>query len=80
MLITEINANHEGRTPEALARNQLLIRELNGNIAKVRESRLLTHWRMVNLSQHDEAPGRKETWILLNRVTTDQAVMSHLQC
>lgn len=36
LLITEINANHEGRTPEALARNQLLIRELNGNIAKAR--------------------------------------------
>ena len=35
LLITEINANHEGRNPEALARNQLLIRELNGNIAKV---------------------------------------------
>jgi Early Flowering 4 domain len=26
--------NHEGRAPEALARNHLLIRELNGNIAK----------------------------------------------
>mmetsp|Transcript_15527 Transcript_15527/g.46888 ORF Transcript_15527/g.46888 Transcript_15527/m.46888 type:complete len:202 (+) Transcript_15527:482-1087(+) len=35
LLLNEINANHEDRTPEALARNDLLIRELNSNIAKV---------------------------------------------
>lgn len=34
-LINEINNNHRLRTPEALARNVVLIRELNGNIAKV---------------------------------------------
>lgn len=35
VLINEINQNHEERTPEALARNVLLIRELNKNVAKV---------------------------------------------
>ncbi|KAK9824604.1 hypothetical protein WJX72_011668 [[Myrmecia] bisecta] len=37
ILINEINANHESRLPEALARNVLLIRELNNNVAKVVE-------------------------------------------
>lgn len=35
LLLNEINSNHEDRGPEALARNDLLIRELNGNIDKV---------------------------------------------
>lgn len=35
LLITEINANHEIRTPEGLARNVHLIRELNSNVTKV---------------------------------------------
>jgi len=35
LLINEIAANHEARAPEGLARNQLLIRELNDNVAKV---------------------------------------------
>lgn len=34
-IIKEIKANHEAQTPEALARNCLLIRELNINIAAV---------------------------------------------
>ena len=35
ILINEINANHEARTPEGLARNVMLIRELNSNVSKV---------------------------------------------
>ncbi len=35
MLINEINSNHEARTPEALARNVVLIQELDSNVAKV---------------------------------------------
>lgn len=35
ILINEINTNHGLRTPEALARNVVLIRELNNNTAKV---------------------------------------------
>lgn len=35
ILITQINSNHEAATPEALARNAILIRELNKNIAEV---------------------------------------------
>lgn len=35
-IIKEIKANHESQTPEALARNCFLIRELNTNIAAVR--------------------------------------------
>ena len=34
ILINEINSNHESRTPEALARNVVLIRELNSNLLK----------------------------------------------
>lgn len=37
ILINEINTNHGLRTPEALARNVVLIRELNNNTAKVVE-------------------------------------------
>jgi Early Flowering 4 domain len=63
LLITEINANHEGRTPEALARNQLLIRELNGNIAKARMSLILPTGFSVHLHlalmQSDRVPNRK---------------------
>ena len=36
LLIAEVNANHELRTPDALARNVPLIRELNGNVSRVR--------------------------------------------
>ena len=36
ILISEINSNHEARTPESLARNLILIRELNKNVAEVR--------------------------------------------
>lgn len=36
MLIMEINSNHEARAPAGLVRNVTLIRELNGNIARVR--------------------------------------------
>ena len=35
ILINEISSNHEARTPEGLARNIVLIRELNSNVAKV---------------------------------------------
>jgi len=35
LLIGEISANHAARTPEALYRNALLIRELNGNVQRV---------------------------------------------
>ncbi len=35
-IIKEIKANHEAQTPEALARNCVLIRELNTNISAVR--------------------------------------------
>ena len=35
-LIAEIKGNHDAQTPEGLTRNCLLIKELNGNIAKVR--------------------------------------------
>lgn len=35
LLITEINTNHELQSPEALARNVLLIRELDNNVSKV---------------------------------------------
>ncbi len=35
LLISEINQNHELRTPDALQRNALLIRQLNKNIATV---------------------------------------------
>lgn len=35
LLINEITSNQEQRTPEGLARNVLLIRELNANVAKV---------------------------------------------
>ena len=35
LLIIEINRNHGLRTPEALARNVVLIRELNANVGKV---------------------------------------------
>ncbi len=38
LLISEINHNHELRTPEALLRNVTLIRELNGNMATVVEA------------------------------------------
>lgn len=35
ILIKEINSNHEARTPEGLARNVILIRELNKNVSEV---------------------------------------------
>eukprot|EP00198_Chlamydomonas_reinhardtii_P000132 XP_001689467.1 predicted protein [Chlamydomonas reinhardtii] len=38
LLISEINRNHELRTPESLLRNVTLIRELNGNMATVVEA------------------------------------------
>lgn len=38
LLISEINQNHELRTPESLLRNVTLIRELNGNMAIVVEA------------------------------------------
>ena len=38
LLISEINYNHELRTPESLLRNVTLIRELNGNMATVVEA------------------------------------------
>lgn len=36
-LINQINRNHDLRTPEALARNVVLIRQLNANVGKVVE-------------------------------------------
>jgi len=41
VLINEINSNHEARTPEALARNVVLIQELDSNVAKVWRKLLL---------------------------------------
>ncbi len=38
ILIKEINSNHEARTPEGLARNVILIRELNKNVSEVRNT------------------------------------------
>ena len=38
ILISQINTNHEVGSPEALARNAVLIRELNKNIAEVSHS------------------------------------------
>jgi hypothetical protein len=35
LLITEINHNHELRTPDALQRNTILLRQLNANISDV---------------------------------------------
>lgn len=35
MLISQINTNHKERKPEGLARNVLLIRELNSNVQTV---------------------------------------------
>ena len=35
LLINEINYNHDGRNPEGLQRNVVLIRELNDNIRQV---------------------------------------------
>ena len=35
LLISEINQNHERRTPEALQRNTLLIKQLNTNVGSV---------------------------------------------
>ena len=35
LLINEINANHAESEAEGLARNQVLIQELNSNLAKV---------------------------------------------
>ncbi|KAL4432803.1 hypothetical protein ABPG77_008129 [Micractinium sp. CCAP 211/92] len=37
-IIKEIKANHEAQTPEALARNCVLIRELNTNISAVMQA------------------------------------------
>mmetsp|Transcript_35397 Transcript_35397/g.67714 ORF Transcript_35397/g.67714 Transcript_35397/m.67714 type:complete len:113 (-) Transcript_35397:195-533(-) len=37
LLINEINANHDSRSPEGLEHNVVLIRELNSNIQKVVE-------------------------------------------
>ncbi|KAK3246569.1 DUF1313 domain-containing protein [Cymbomonas tetramitiformis] len=37
LLVNEINANHDSRSPEDLKRNVVLIRELNTNINKVVE-------------------------------------------
>jgi hypothetical protein len=42
ILIKEINSNHEARTPEGLARNVILIRELNKNVSEVKHPSLLT--------------------------------------
>ena len=47
VLIKEINANHEGCTPEGLARNVVLIRELNSNLAKVSFWRCCVVWRFI---------------------------------
>lgn len=35
LLITEINQNHELKTPEALTRNAVLIKQLNNNVSRV---------------------------------------------
>ncbi|KAI8464484.1 MAG: hypothetical protein J3K34DRAFT_355157, partial [Monoraphidium minutum] len=35
VLIAQIDANHRTRTPEALQRNVLLVRELNANVGRV---------------------------------------------
>lgn len=37
ILINQIKDNHTTRTPEALQRNVLLIKELNGNVQKIVE-------------------------------------------
>jgi hypothetical protein len=37
VLISQINDNHTTRTPEALERNVLLIRELNSNVQRITE-------------------------------------------
>lgn len=35
LLIAEINQNHELKTPEALQRNTVLIKQLNNNVSRV---------------------------------------------
>jgi hypothetical protein len=37
VLINQINQNHTTRTPEALQRNVMLIRELNSNVKRITE-------------------------------------------
>lgn len=37
VLINQINENHTTRTPEALQRNVMLIRELNSNVQRITE-------------------------------------------
>lgn len=54
LLITEINNNHEIRTPDGLARNVYLIRELNSNVSKVVE---LYKELSTSLEQHHNQNG-----------------------
>ena len=44
ILINEISSNHQARTPEGLARNVVLIRELNNNVIKVCPKGLPCSW------------------------------------
>ncbi|KAK9868222.1 hypothetical protein WJX84_006111 [Apatococcus fuscideae] len=60
ILITEINANHEAQTSEGLARNVILIRELNNNIRKVVE-----HYK--ELSASFQELGSDEDMLLLEQ-------------
>lgn len=60
VLLSEINHNHEERTPESLARNVFLIRELNKNVSKVVEiyKDIATEFdQFVDEQMHQEGPG-----------------------
>ncbi|KAK9833163.1 hypothetical protein WJX74_008884 [Apatococcus lobatus] len=51
ILINEINANHEAQNPQGLARNVILIRELNSNISKV-----VDHYKDLSASFQEFSP------------------------
>ena len=71
-IIKEIKVNHEAQTPEALARNCLLIRELNTNMAAVRParrcalSRPLCHARCLSFARF--LPEASDPQLLLRSV------------
>ena len=52
LLINEINHNHDGRSPIGLQRNVVLIRELNNNIAKVRNPLRKSNCKPTAVQEH----------------------------
>ncbi|KAL4458108.1 hypothetical protein ABPG75_012973 [Micractinium tetrahymenae] len=84
-IIKEIKANHEAQTPEALARNCVLIRELNTNISAVMRAyssisesfeRYMTcqqHQRGSQQQQAGEGGGDGQTGAAAERQATSDA-------